>query len=127
MNETTFLNIDLDIESEVDILPIVNSFKKSVTVMRHEFIDEKFYGSFETGFTEPNEIIEEYTRLVDNLNADERLIWDQCNIKRFDIGFESGLLPNAFHSIISSKSVNLLSSIGATIVITIYPYSDENT
>jgi len=127
MNGTTFLNIDLDIESKNDISAIVNSFKKSVTVMRHEFLDEVFYGSFETGLMEPNKIIEEYTRLVENLNAEERLIWDQCSIKSLDIGFESGLFPNALHTTISPNSLNKLSSIGATFVITIYPYNKENT
>ncbi len=121
MSEIVFLNIDLDIESKVDISPIVEEFGDRVSVHRNELYEGQYCASFETGYMKENEIIEEYVSLIEKLSPRSKVIWDNCSKREFDFGYESGETPNNFHSKISAKSVNSLAKVGGSIVITIYP------
>ena len=121
MSKIMFRNIDLDIESLVDITPIVEEWGKRVTVFRHEEVDGVFYGSFETVYSEVSRIIEEYVSLVEGLTPSSREIWDKAHKRDFDFGYESGSKPNNFHSRIEADYVNKLANVGGSIVITIYP------
>lgn len=125
MDDTTFLNIDLDIESIIDIAPIVKSFGEEVAVLRNDQIDGVYYGSFETLLAEPNEIIAEYARLIDNLDSKARQVWDQCSVKRFDAGFQCGAKPYSYHSTLSNDSLSKISALGGELVITIYAHNTE--
>jgi len=125
MDETTFLNIDLDIESIIDIAPIVKSFGENVTVLRNDQIDGVYYGSFETLLAEPNEIIAEYSRIIANLDSKARQIWDQCRVKRFDIGFQGAENQYSYNSTLSNDSLSKISALGGELVITIYAHNAE--
>jgi hypothetical protein len=121
MNEIHFLNIDLDIESSIDISPIIDEWGDSICVHRNEEIDGIFYGSFETPFSGIDGIIDEYISLIDGLSPSSRAIWDKALKRDFDFGYESGTEPNNFHSRIESESINKLAKVGGSVVITIYP------
>jgi len=124
MSKITFLNIDLDIESLVDITPIVKEWRKRTAVFRHEEVDGVFYGSFETAYDGGygvSKIIDEYVSLIEGLSPTSRKIWDQAQKREFDFGYESGSKPNNFHSRIEADYVNKLANLGGIIVITIYP------
>jgi hypothetical protein len=121
MNEIEFLNIDLDIESKVDISPIVDEFGDRVSVHRNEHYEGQYCVSFENGYMKENEIIEEYVSLVDGLSPRSKKIWDSCSKREFDFGYNSGETPNNFHSKISANSINSLAKVGGSVVITIYP------
>ena len=127
MEKTIFLNIDLDIESEVDLSPIVKSFGENVSVMRNDEKDGVFYASFETGFTTISDIISEYSRLVENLDSEAKDIWNKCKKRRFDFGYECGIKPYAYYSTLSNEVVAKIYEIGGEIGITIYAYNEKNT
>ena len=126
MGQTQFLNIDLDIESSTDVHLIIEEFGDRVSVMRSEEQSGIHYASFETGKSEINEIVEEYVSLVNGLSSKARAIWDNCAKRLFDIGYESGQAPHSFHSRLSEKSIRLLSSINASVDVTIYSPSENN-
>lgn len=121
MSEITFLNIDLDIESNEDISSIVSEWGERISVHRHEEIDGIFYGSFETCCSGVEEIIDEYFSLINGLSTDARGVWDRALKRDFDFGYESGSMPNNFHSRVSEASVKKLATVGGSVVITIYP------
>ena len=125
MNEIQFLNIDLDIEARVDLSPIIEEFGTRVSVMRYDKIDDIYIASFETRFSEENEIIEEYIALINGLSPATRTIWDNCLRREFDIGYDSGDIPNNFRSVLSPKSIELIARVGGSIAISIYPPSSE--
>lgn len=124
MGETTFLNVDLDIESKQDITLIVQSFGEQVVLMRHEFLADTYYASFETGYARLDEIIAEYVRLVQNLPSEAQIVWSQCK-RTLDIGYRCGVEPYTFHSTLSSEIVTKIAALGATIVITLYADMDK--
>lgn len=123
MNETCFLNIDLDIESTVDIEPILKEWGNRVCVLRNEHLDGIYYGSFETNFNNKEAIIEEYVKLIEGLSSRSREIWDNALKRDFDFGYQSGTTPSHFHSNIDSVQLNKLAQVGGNLVITIYPAS----
>jgi hypothetical protein len=127
MNEILFLNIDLDIESANDIAPIINEWGDKIHVLRNERIDNIYYGSFETSCSGINEIIDFYICLISSLSDEARRIWDSATVKNFDFGYESGIKPNNFHSHLNANSVRAISSVGGSIVITIYPITSAST
>ncbi len=90
MNEIHFLNIDLDIESSIDISPIIKEWGERICVFRNEEIDGIYYGSFETACSGIDEIIAEYVSLIDGLSKSSRDIWDKALRRDFDFGYESG-------------------------------------
>lgn len=121
MSKIIFLNIDLDIESSVDIAPIVEEWGNRIAVFRHDAVDGVFYGSFETGCSGVSDIIDEYVSLIEGLTPSSREIWDKAHRRDFDFGYASGSKPNNFHSRVEADYVNKLANVGGSIVITIYP------
>ena len=127
MERTDFLNVDLDIESKIDIKPIVDAFGEHLTVMRNDCVDGVFYGSFETAYSKIDEIIAEYERLVISLEPGAKEVWNGCSVRRFDFGYECGKKPRAYNSTLSKDIVSKISDIGGEIGITIYAYNEENS
>ena len=126
MEKIKFLNIDLDIESSVDISPIVAQWGERVCVFRHEEVDGQFYGAFETCCDGVDAILEEYLDLIESLTVENRKIWDSASKKVFDFGFESGLRPVSFHALIDARHIQRLAAVGASVVITIYPVDQSD-
>lgn len=128
MSEIKFLNIDLDIESQDDISPVVKEFSSKLTVMRNDHSKGMYYASFETGYSEENEIIEEYVNIIEGLSPEARAIWNNCLKKEFDFGYEGGDKPNDFRSKIRAKSIELLAKVSGSVTVTIYPpFENDNT
>jgi len=121
MTEITFLNIDLDIESNEDITPIIDEWGDRISVLRNEEVNGVYYGSFETSCSGIEEILNEYFVLINSLTPQSRKIWDNAQRKDFDFGYESGEQPNNFHSRVSPDLLTKLVEVGGEVVITIYP------
>jgi len=126
--EVKYLNTDLEIESKDDLSKIVEEFGADVFVLHQGGIRGYQHVSFEiAGSTNgADEIINYFCSLVEGLPRDVREIWDGCCSRVFDIGYESGTYPRSFRSEIRASTIQRLSEIGASIVITIYPLSDES-
>ena len=126
MSTIKFLNIDLDIESDKDASLIVEEFGDRVSVMRNEFYEGKYNASFETPYSHENQIIEEYSALVNGLSPSAKELWNNCTKRVFDFGYESGEKPNGFHSNISNESIKKLAALNGSLVVTIYPPDPED-
>ena len=126
MRLTTFLNIDLDLESTEDLSLLVKEFGTKAIVMRAGFENGLYVASFETVKHGLNEMIAEYGALVEGLSDEAKKLWGGCRLRRFDIGYESGAQPLNFHSSISNASLSILHALGTDLVITIYPPQAEN-
>ncbi len=122
MKTIEFLNIDLDIESESSLQPIIDGFGDSVTVMYNICEGDRYKASFELADVgEPEQLLNRYAALVEALDETQRQCWDQCTKRVFDMGFDSGHTPNNFHSPISAAAIANLCRIDGSIVVTIYP------
>ena len=120
MLETSFANIDLDIESTQDITPLVEFWGEELIVFRLEQDNGIWFGTFETAEETTEEIVEKYYRLVSDLTPNLRSIWDSASKKVFDIGFNAGLEPHMYQFSVSHEAISKLSSIGGSIAVSIY-------
>ena len=127
MEETEFLNIDLDIESESNLTSIVSEFGRKVSILRNQEIDGLYFVSFETVFSEENKIINEYISLINGLKPKTRELWNNCIKREFNFGYRCGAKnPSSFQSNISEKSIHSLSKVGGSVAITIYSHKKLN-
>jgi len=120
MNETHFLNIDLELEADFDLKPIVDEFAPDVTVLGSHEASGRFHAAFETGYGDPNEIVLEYERLVDRLSPEARKLWDKCSSIVFDVGIEGGASPRMYQMDLTEKSINVIARLGGKIVVSVY-------
>ena len=123
-----YLNTDLEIDSKKDISRIVEEFGDDVIVLYHGEMRGHQHASLE--IVRPmsagaDETINQFCVLVENLPEEVREIWEGCFSRVFDVGYDSGSSPQNFRSEIRAATIQRVAAIGASIVITIYPLSDE--
>ena len=123
-----YLNTDLEIESKSDLSRIVEEFGEDVLVLHHGEIRGYQHASFEiTGDgADADSTITSFCTLIEQLPGDVRELWDECCLRIFDIGYESGATPPSFRSEIRAVTIQRVAAIGAGLVITIYPVADES-
>ena len=125
--DVQYLNTDLEIESKSDLSKIVEEFGADVLVHHHGEIRGYQHASFSIagGSSDPDATIEFFCTLVEYLPKDVREIWDGCCSRIFDIGYASGRSPQNFRSEIRAATIQRVAKIGASVVVTIYPETEE--
>lgn len=125
---TKYLNTDLEIESKSDLSRIVEEFGEDVMVLHHGEMRGYQHASFEIGGSSAgaDELINSFCLLVEQLPEEVREIWNGCCSRAFDVGYESGSAPQNFKSEIRASTIQRVAEIGASIVITIYPVSEDD-
>ena len=129
MEQVEFLNIDLDLESDSDLSPIIQEFGENLIVLNNKKEKGFHKVSFElAGLNgDPDYLFEKYFILIDGLSEVGKGLWQGCSKKMFDLGFESGENSGGLQTELPQSIINKLSSLGATVAITIYGLSNENT
>lgn len=123
MNDVSFLDIDLYVESDREAPLLARSLKTALAVSRQDQDANGHVMSFGSGWpgTSPDVCLANYCDLIERLNMDARREWDSCRSKCFDMGFTSGDSPLKVHAIISARTLQRLARLGAELVITFYP------
>jgi hypothetical protein len=125
-----YLNTDLEIESKSDLSRIVQEFGDDVIVLYHGEMRGYQHASFEIAgggiSASADEIINSFCALVEQLPKEVREIWEGCCSRVLDVGYESGMSALNFRSEIRAPTIQRVAAIGASIVITIYPLSDQS-
>ncbi|ASP37933.1 hypothetical protein CHH28_04235 [Bacterioplanes sanyensis] len=125
MNESSFLNIDLDLESEHDLRPLAQAWGDDVCVFRLDNDDGVWRGSFETMEEDAEQIIDKYHQLVTKLSPPLRALWDSAHQRVFDIGFQSGAEPRLYRSVLSAQAISKIEEMGGSIAVSIYANNDN--
>lgn len=120
MKETEFLNIDLDISSEEDISELIIEIGNNTCVLNNSCEEGIFVATFETGYQEPNQIINEFVSIINELSPKAKNQWEGCKAREFNIGYDGGEIPSVFVSALSGNSIKGISEINGEVVITIY-------
>ena len=126
--EIRYINTDLEIESKEDLTPIIEAFGENAFVLHHGPIEGLNHASFELSdddSSDPNEVINRYCDLIENLPTPARKIWDNCTTRIMDIGVESGSSPHNFRFEVQQRTISRVSGIGASLVVTIYAMQVE--
>ena len=123
-----YLNTDLEIESKSDLSKIVEEFGEDVLLHHHGEIRGYQHASFSLagGSVDADATINSLCDLVLGLPKDVREIWDDSCSRVFDIGYESGKSPHTFRSEIRAGTIERVAKIGGSVVITIYPETEES-
>jgi hypothetical protein len=133
VSEPEFLNVDLELESGIDLSPLAEHLGDSVCVLFRGRVADVYRLALETncvgasGSTagdisrDADECIREFVSLVVQLPPPLRALWDACASRVFDIGLATGTGPSALVQIISASTVHMISSVGGTIRVTLYP------
>jgi hypothetical protein len=96
--ETTFLNVDLDMWAAYDLAPLVAALGAHVSDMFTGAVqvEEGAYQThleLATGEREPwnpDAAIQTFVRLIEGLPPAARRLWDGANLRNFEIGIQSG-------------------------------------
>ena len=122
--ETSFLNVDLDIYSSKALDPLVAAFGDRVRVLfagregrrhsAHLELDRSGYGQ------SADTIIGGLVRLIRKLPRDASSLWREARVRRFDIGIQSELRPPSFELPLKAATLAAIASVQAGLVFTVY-------
>lgn len=133
MSETRFLNVDLELESTSDLSPLTRRLGDQVCVLFSGWSGELYHLALEVSIETPppsngldaDARVRDFIGLISQLPPALRALWDGCRSRVFDIGFDAGTSPWPFRQTIAEATAQAISSVGAALRITIYPYTPE--
>lgn len=123
LDDSLFLNVDLDIYSKTDLQPLVDALDSSVIEMWVGRVRRTYEAHLEVGWEPrktPSSIILRFCKLIRALPVRERRIWNAAKTKSFDIGIEAPKRHRHFWSSVTPEAVRAAAEVGAQIAITIY-------
>ncbi|MCG7941448.1 MAG: hypothetical protein N0C88_21735 [Candidatus Thiodiazotropha lotti] len=121
--EIHYLNTDLELESPKDLTPIVEAFGEDVVNLYNGKARGHYLASFEIASSEgsPDSKIQYYCMLAESLFGEEKILWEGCYSKVFDIGYEGGTGHKSYTDEVRANTLERVVALGASIRVTIYP------
>jgi hypothetical protein len=127
-DETTFINVDLDIWAAHDLAPLVEAIGPRVSDLwtgAAEVEEGAFQTHLELAIEErnpwsPDAAIRAFVGLIDGLSPSARRLWDEANVRNFDIGIQGGVTPRAFQFSLSPDTLAAASRLKASVALTVY-------
>jgi len=121
--DTRFLNVDLDILSRRSLESLVAALGNKV-FLHHVGREGKYYGahfSLSGSYGKDADYLTyALAQLVLKLPRNARILWNQAQVRDFNIGIQSAFKPHSHTLRIKAKTLKLLSSLGANIIVTTY-------
>jgi len=122
---TEFLNVDLDLESKKSLQPLLSELGEQVHVLYDGPSEndsnlvalEVYEGDDE----DPDSIINAFCQLIEKLSPKGKAAWKACSMRRFDIGFESGVSGRPLCVDLDCKTLQRVADLSGSIGVTIYP------
>jgi len=122
---TEFLNVDLDLESKKSLEPLISEWGDKVHVVYNGPSEEKTnlvaLEIYEGDDEDPDSIINAFCKLIERLSPKGRAAWQTCSMRRFDIGFESGVSGHPLCVDLDPETLKRVSDLEGSIGVTIYP------
>ncbi len=122
----SFANVEFEIETRENIDGLLECLGENIDISHHgqlengiDFVSFSLSETYET----PEAVIAKLCSMVESLPSHARSNWDECEVRRFDIGFESGNTKLAISTKIKQETIKRVSGIGGSLAITIYPVS----
>lgn len=129
MNEkpaTEYRNTDLDLVCDVDPAILASEFEaRGLRAHVTPGDDGRYYVACEgCNDTEPEPNIIRLLDAIDALSDSARKLWAHCSKRQFDIGYDCG--DDFLSHGISRDTLRRLGHCGASLRITLYPYSPDD-
>ena len=119
---TEFLNVDLDIYAQYDLLPLASAFGKKVIVLYVGRERRRYSAHLElAGMAKSaDSAIRGFCALIQALPRAERQLWNHAKRRDFSIGVQAGEQPNSCDFAVEAETVRAVAHSGARIVLTVY-------
>ena len=137
-----FINLDLELESTESVQPLITELENEVfsgycggfdnlgclEIKPYKIVDGVEVDVYKT-FDDAEEdvggadlFINEFCTIIENLSVESKKIWDQCNRKEFDLGFQGGNTLKTFRTRIQAETIKRCAKLGSSIMFTVYPH-----
>jgi len=124
LDETAFLNVDLDIWSRSPLEPLVSAFGKRVFVL-HVGKEARRYGAHlelaASGYADnPDQLLRRFVRLVKKLPRSSKASWDRAELRQFNVGIQAATEPVSWGLQLEPQTLDAIASVAAGLVVTVY-------
>lgn len=130
-NKICYLNTDLDLRCRETLTALAGAFESRGAFALHvtENDDGLWYATFETNLqhTEPEANIAAMLAVVESLSDALRGVWNRCELKEFNVGYDCGAEPWAFNQGMSAALLGRIAAVNASLRITLYPDREART
>jgi hypothetical protein len=139
-----YLNTDLDLVADHELDALVDALEATgLTAVHHFEVDGRFRAGLELAdgpgagrsgdggpdpdrdAYRPQTTIAGMLDCVERLDPAARAAWDGCAVREFNIGYECGDTPWAFHQGLDNALLARVAGAGAGLRITLYPTAAE--
>jgi hypothetical protein len=122
---THFLNVDLDLYSNSDLLPLISAWGKKVIVLYEGRDKRTYHAHFEIatgrpGMATPDSMIRRFCALIRGLPPEGRKLWDTAKRRDFSVGIQVEALPLCQDFTIDAETIKAAAALNARIVFSIY-------
>ncbi len=121
--QTTFLNVDVDVISRSRLEPLVAAFGSQVHVLYVGREGSRFAAHLELAVASPASAdfaIRALAALVTRLPLAKRKLWDRAQYREFNIGIQAGLSPRSYELRLTLETLRRVTSVGGRVGITVY-------
>lgn len=124
-DRSSFLNVDLDIYSKVDLQPLADALGRKVDVLfcgRDGERSRKYVARFEVAGSakDADSTIRRLCGLIHRLPAASRALWDDATAREFSIGLQAGRTPRSTDFVVEAATVKAVADLNGRISITLY-------
>ena len=123
-NETSFLNVDLDIYSKSNLERLVEALGDGVFVnyVGREKGRYSAHLSRSSFGQSADALMGELAHLIKKLPRQVKRLWDSAASREFNVGIEAGKKPSSHVILITEKTIKLVAALKGGIAITTYPH-----
>lgn len=126
----SYLNTDLDLISQADLTELASQLESLGVSPLHVTLggDGRWHAIFETDHqhAEPEPNIDKILTAIESLAEPLRAIWNQCDLREFNIGYDCGEEPWSFNQGLSPQLLGRMAAVHASLRITLYPNRDQD-
>ena len=121
-DETTFLNVDIDIWSRSPLQTLTDAFGKHVCVLHVGKEGQRYGAHLELArfARDADGVIRRFVSLVEQLPRPARTMWDQARIREFNVGIQAGTSPYSYQLHLRPETVLGVARVGARLGVTVY-------
>jgi hypothetical protein len=124
VENTRFLNVDLDIYSRSNLQPILDALGREVVVLHAGRVVGKrtYEAHIELSGTakDANKTIRAFCTSIESLRGEARRLWDTALVRDFNVGVQAEVRPHCYGLAIAAETVKATSKLNARIVVSIY-------
>ena len=122
LQNTRFLNVDLDINSKSKLEPLIKALERKVVVLYSGRERGRYVAHLELGrrTVTADATIRGLCSLISALPSHARKVWDRAAARDFSIGVQAGRKPYSRDFVLEANTVRAVSELAGRIVLTVY-------